>query len=86
MYDFATDAADQIARNVDGLVKSVHGSQALFHRCRNAAGQLAGTVYAFVEDPESVGTDALRAAWQTYMQLDSGNFGYDPEPVSHAAS
>lgn len=84
MYDALTDAAENIREKVEFMVRVGHGTEAQFNRCRSAAGQLAGSVYAFVQDPDGVGTDALRAAWETYMQQDSGNFSSDPQPVAHA--
>lgn len=80
MYDGATDAAEQIAQKVDWLVRSVHGSEAQFDRCRKAGTTLAAVVYAYVEDPEGVGTDALREAYNAFMTQDAGNFG---PPLAH---
>lgn len=76
----------EIDQRLDWLVRGADGAEALFERCRKAGNALAKVVYAYVEDPEGVGTDALRAAWNAYMTQDSGNFASDPTPVSHAAT
>lgn len=74
-------AADEIKRQIDWLVRCADGGTAQFERCRKAANAFASVVYAFVEDSEGVGTDALREAWSAYMTQDSGNFASDPQPA-----
>lgn len=71
----------EIDQRIDYLLRVSNGTQRQFDRCRKAANELAAVVYAFTEDPQGVGTDALREAWQTFMQQDAGNFSSDPEPV-----
>jgi hypothetical protein len=75
----------EIDQRVDYLVRLLAETSSRYERCRSSANDLAAVVYAFAEDPEGVGTDALSAAWQTFMQQDSGNFSSEPEPAAKSA-
>lgn len=84
MADLATDIASRI-NVIDselGWMSNVIRSKARRLECASQAGaDLAAAVYQYIEDPEGVGTDALKTAYGDFMALHAGNFYKEPLPA-----
>jgi hypothetical protein len=68
------DVVDRINDGVDQLVRRGENAQTRLEIATDAGFVLAQAVYEFTEDPDGVGTDALRTAYDTFMGLHAGNF------------
>ena len=74
LTESAKGKAQEIASGANWLADLVGSYEVFFNNAREAGYDLAQKVYEFVENPEAVGTDALREAYSEFMGLHSGNF------------
>jgi hypothetical protein len=63
-----------IDQALDHLRRVTADTRMRYGNARDAAADLAASVYYFLDDPEGVGTDALRKAVSRYGQQSAGNF------------
>jgi hypothetical protein len=66
--------AEHAKRIIDWIANIGIEEDATRQRASDAGAELADAVYRFLEDPEAVGTDALRRAYGQFMGLHAGNF------------
>lgn len=74
MENVADGPMAEISRNLDWLERSLGDARSRLACASEAGGKLAAEVYRFTQDPEGVGTDALEAAYGSFMALSSANF------------
>lgn len=70
----AAATEQEITNKVDWIVRQRDDAQARLRAATEAGRALAAAVNEFVEDPEGVGTRALREAYGVFMARDAGNF------------
>lgn len=70
----ANDAQEAIVRGAKYLHDFVGQLATQLENASDAGATFAAVVYAYVDDPESIGIDALRAAYKTFMGQHSAGF------------
>jgi hypothetical protein len=69
------DAAAEVGRVMDYVKRIAIDAEQRRERAARAGYELAWVVNRYQANPDDVGSDALRAAYQEFMSLHAGNFG-----------
>ncbi len=69
------EAAEEITRQVHWLDRRLAEMDDRHNRAAERGFELATIVRHYLENPEAVGSDALRSAYGRFMAAHSGNFG-----------
>lgn len=64
----------EVTARLDNICYIVADKSSRYEESFAAGGVFAAEVRRYLENPEAVGTDALYAAYNTYMQRHAGNF------------
>lgn len=63
-----------IQQEVNVIERERDDARGRLREATSEGGTLAAAVYAFLDDPDAVGTDALHAAYSRFMGRHSANF------------
>lgn len=78
------EAKTEIVNKLDWLARSYDDVAGRYERASAAGAELAAVVYAYLNDPEAIGTMAVREAYDHFMSLHAGNF-HQQTAVDNAA-